>query len=110
MENITQRINGRRTVTWAGAQASAEIDISGINQDLKLELPAAFLGTTLTYQVKNNAGTFVALEAAGVAVSDTVSGSLASVNKLTADLRGCDAIKIVSDQSETCTGYLLGSG
>jgi len=99
-----------RKVTWAGATTSNAINVAGFNASLRLELPATFTGTTLTYKVLSQDGeTWVTLETGGVAVSDTVSGSLASMNVLSANLAGIDQLKIISDQSETCTGYVHGS-
>lgn len=103
--------DGWSKVTWAGAQASNWIDVRGRNSSLRLELPAAFTGTTLTYHTKSGAGdeTAVPIHKDGSAVSDTVAGSALSCNVLSVDLYGVDWLRITSDQSETCVGYLHGS-
>lgn len=105
-----------RKITWSGAVASNWIDVCGINSALKLELPAAFVGTTLTYKTRSGsdsgtppAAAGVAIHKDGAALEDTVAGSTASINVLSIDLYGVDWLQIISDQSETCEGYLHGS-
>jgi hypothetical protein len=104
---IIERRTVVRTVSWAAAQASSPIAIDGHVNRLRLELPAAFVGTTLTYQVRNAAGDWIPVHVGGVAVSDTVAGATASLNVLSANLTGIPEFRIVSDQAETCTGRLL---
>jgi hypothetical protein len=103
---LIERRTAVRTVAWAGAQESSPVSVEGMCDRLRLELPAAFTGTSLTYETLDAAGAWVPVHVGGVDVTDTVAGAAASLNVLAADLAGIPTFRIVSDQVETCTGRL----
>lgn len=108
-EVAIKRFTAPKTVTWAGANDSKPVTIDGGCAGLQLLLPAAFVGTTLTYKMlMPDRVTWVPIQKAGSNVSDTVAGSADSCNVLDAgDLFGITDLIITSDQSETCVGTLL---
>ncbi len=102
-ENATQRVR----VAWAGARQSNPVHVGGINRRFHLELPVAFTGTTLTYEARNAAGAWIPLHDGGAIHEDTVAATTAALCVLDPDaLAGLTEFRILSDQAETCVGWL----
>lgn len=102
---MLERRTQNRTVTWTASDTSNEISIDGFSSGLQLFLPAAFTGTSVTFETKDPDGAWVEVHSAGTAVTSTVSNG--ECNKLPAgDLFGLKTLRLVSDQTETCTGTL----
>jgi len=90
---------------WTASATSNEISIDGFSSGLQLFLPAGFDGAAVTYETKTPAGDWVAVHSAGAAVTTTVSAG--ACNKLPAgDLFGLKTLRLVSDETETCSGTL----
>lgn len=102
---MLERRTQPRTVTWTSNATSNEISIDGFSSGLQLFLPAEFAGAAITYETKTPAGDWVEVHSAGSAVSDTVTAD--ACNKLSAgDLFGLRQIRLVSDETETCSATL----
>lgn len=109
--NIQGREPKTEVVTWAGATTSAAINMQGATAGLRLYLPAGFAGTAVTFTELTPAGDWVAVYRDGVIVTETIKAATAAWNVISAfgELFAADQIKIVSNQTETCKGYLRGA-
>ncbi len=102
-ENATQRVR----VEWSNARQSNPVHVGGINRRFHLELPDSFTGTEITYEVRNAAGDWIPLHDGGLVHQDTVAATTAALCLLDADaLAGLTEFRILSDQAETCVGWL----
>ena len=84
----------------SGQTASAVVQLKGYSL-VGVQLPAAFTGTTLTFQVSSDGVTFVALKSttSGTALSYTVAqGTYAAIDPVA--FYGVNYLKIVSGSSE----------
>ncbi len=109
--NIQGREPKTEIVAWAGSATSAAIKMQGANAGLRLYLPSCFAGATVTFVELTPGGDWVAVYRDGVVVSETIKAATAAWNVISAfgELFAAGQIKVVSDQTETCQGYLRGA-
>ncbi len=105
--NIGRQLGGKKVI-WDNSAISNEIEVGSINAAYRLDL-GAFNGTSVTYEVKNEAGQWIPLNKNGAAISDVVTANAGNV--LSEDLFGAvPEMRIKSNQTENGEGFLKISG
>ena len=95
-------------VRWSGSTTSEAVTIEAASSDLRLMLPKGFAGSTISVLEQTPEGDFVPVYANGALLECLVLAATAGVNVLVdlSELAGAVVVKFVSDQTETCAGYL----